>query len=150
MKKIIAIVSSLIIALTFTACGRKSDKGKDSSIGYGSNTNNGSNIGSDLKNGMSNIESATESATDKITNPDNSTNSGNNSAVKIIESEAKAKALKHAGLEEKDITGYEIDTDRDNGKVIYEIDFKSGNTEYSYDINAHTGEIVEREHEIKD
>lgn len=152
MKKLIAIASSLIIALTFAACGNDSDKGNDTSMGYGSNNDKGSNIGSDIKDGMSDIGSAAESVTDNMMgDTNNNTNSGNQSAdTKISKDEAKAKALKHAGVEEKDIKGFDIDIDRENGKTIYEIDFMSGNTEYSYDIDANSGDIIESDRDLAD
>ena len=43
---------------------------------------------------------------------------------------------------------FEIDYDRDDNK--YEVEFKSGGYEYSYDINAATGEILKSEKERDD
>lgn len=55
---------------------------------------------------------------------------------------AKAAALTHAGVTADSITEYECELDRDHGAYIYEIEFKSGNCEYDYDINAETGAVV--------
>ena len=60
----------------------------------------------------------------------------------ITAKDAKDAALSHAGLSESQISDVEIDLDRDNGKLIYEVDFNSGNTEYDYDIDAETGEVI--------
>lgn len=68
----------------------------------------------------------------------------------ISRSDAKAKALNHAGLKESDISKYEIHLDMDDGAVLYEIEFKSGKTEYEYKINALNGEIVEAENDSKE
>lgn len=137
MKKILIISFSLIMALMFTACGNDSD------IGYGSNTaSEGKN------NGMSKIESTTESAKDKLISGADSI--ADNMDAKISKDEAKAKALKHAGVEEKDISGYDIEIDKENGKVVYDIDFMSGGKEYSYTVDANSGDIIEHEHEQRD
>ena len=60
----------------------------------------------------------------------------------ITANDAKQAALKHAGLDESQVTDVDIDLDRDNGILIYEVDFNLGNTEYDYDINAETGEVI--------
>ncbi len=69
---------------------------------------------------------------------------------KIAESEAKAVALKHAGLKEADITNYKIEFDVDDGIPSYEIEFCSGGYEYEYDIHSSDGKIIKSEKEIID
>ena len=65
----------------------------------------------------------------------------------ITEEAALAAALADAGLSENDISNVEIEFDYDKGRMIYEIEFISGNFEYEYEIDALTGEILEFEHE---
>ena len=60
----------------------------------------------------------------------------------ISRADAKKKALAHAGLKEADIREYEIELDRKGNVIVYEIEFKSGKYEYSYDINAQNGKVV--------
>ncbi len=60
----------------------------------------------------------------------------------IGEKAAKEKALAHAGLKESDIVGLKIKFDFDDGRYCYNVEFWSGNTEYDYDIDALTGEII--------
>ena len=67
-------------------------------------------------------------------------------AYSVSADEARQKALSHAGV--TDPYEFEIDYDRDENK--YEIEFKSGGYEYSYDINAATGEIIKSEKERDD
>ncbi len=55
---------------------------------------------------------------------------------------ALAAALSKAGLEEADIRELEIELDHCRGIMLYEIEFKSGNKEFDYEINASTGEII--------
>lgn len=67
-------------------------------------------------------------------------------AYSVSADEARQKALSHAGV--TDPYEFEIDYDRDDNK--YEVEFKSGGYEYSYDINAATGEIIKSEKERDD
>lgn len=68
----------------------------------------------------------------------------------ISKAEAKKKALSHAGVNEADIREYEIELDRKGNVIVYEIEFKSGKYEYSYDINAQNGKVVKSEKEFDD
>ena len=43
---------------------------------------------------------------------------------------------------------YEIELDRNNGVLHYDVEFKVGNVEYDYEIDAQTGDICEREREV--
>ena len=63
-------------------------------------------------------------------------------AYNIGEAKAKQIALTHAGVSEGSIREYECELDREDGIMVYEIDFECGNYEYEYEINAITGEIV--------
>ena len=56
-------------------------------------------------------------------------------------------ALNHAGLNKTQIYDLEAEIDRERGGTYWEIDFESGNLEYSYDINAQTEEIRKLEKE---
>ena len=63
---------------------------------------------------------------------------------------AKSIALNHAGLSENEAYDMEIELDDEDGTLVYEVEFKSGNMEYSYEINAATGAILKHETEIDD
>ncbi len=56
--------------------------------------------------------------------------------------EAKATALAAAGISESQATGLRTQRDYDDGRLIYEVEFWSGTTEYSYDIDAATGAVI--------
>lgn len=58
---------------------------------------------------------------------------------------AKSIALKHAKLAESDIRSLEVELDREDGVIIYEVEFKYKGLEYEYEINATTGEIMDWE-----
>ena len=63
---------------------------------------------------------------------------------------AKSIALNHAGVSENEAYDMEIELDDEDGTLVYEIEFKSGNMEYDYEINAATGAILKHETEIDD
>lgn len=66
---------------------------------------------------------------------------GKDEAIKI--------ALNHAGVSESSVNNLTVELDREDGVVVYEVEFLIGNTEYEYEINALTGEIVGFEKEEK-
>lgn len=68
----------------------------------------------------------------------------------ITAEEAKAIALKHAGLTESQVSKLKVERDRDDGVVKYEVEFDKGNVEYEYEINAETGKILKAEKDIDD
>ena len=63
---------------------------------------------------------------------------------------AKSIALNHAGLSENQAYDMDIELDDEDGILVYEVEFKSGNMEYSYEINAATGAILKHEAEVDD
>ena len=68
----------------------------------------------------------------------------------IGHAKAKSIALNHAGVSENEAYDMEIELDDEDGTLVYEVEFKSGGMEYSYEINAATGAILTHETEIDD
>ena len=66
----------------------------------------------------------------------------------IGHAKAKSIALNHAGVSESKAYDMEIELDDEDGTLVYEVEFKSGNMEYSYEINAATGAILKHEVEL--
>ncbi len=62
---------------------------------------------------------------------------------------AKEAALKHAGVSASDATFVEAEYDYDDGRMVYEVEFYSGNKEYDYEIDAATGSIVGYDYDIE-
>ena len=60
----------------------------------------------------------------------------------IGEASAKEIAFTHAGVAANTVYEYESDLDDEHGKMIYEIEFKSGNYEYEYEIDAVSGSVL--------
>lgn len=70
--------------------------------------------------------------------------------VKITKEEAKEAVLKHAGLNENEISIYKIELDRERIGPVYEIELYTGKYEYEYEVNAETGKIIKGEKESRD
>lgn len=68
----------------------------------------------------------------------------------ISEEEAKAIALKDAGLTEEEVSSIRVKMETDDGVQEYEVDFYAGDKEYDYDIDAQTGEIRSKDMDIDD
>ena len=68
----------------------------------------------------------------------------------IGHAKAKSIALNHAGVSENEAYDLEIELDDEDGTLVYEVEFKFGGMEYSYEINAATGAILKHEAEIDD
>ena len=64
--------------------------------------------------------------------------------------EAEAIALAHSGLTREEVVFDRTETDREDGRQVFEVEFRKGNWEYSYEIDAETGKILEWEKEYDD
>ena len=71
-------------------------------------------------------------------------------AQDIGHAKAKSIVLNHAGVSESKAYDMEIELDDEDGTLVYEVEFKSGNREYDYEIDAATGAILHHETEIDD
>lgn len=60
---------------------------------------------------------------------------------------AKAIAFAHAKVSASDVRKFKAELDRDDGRMIYEIEFEVGRMDYEYEIDARTGEIISWEHD---
>ncbi len=83
------------------------------------------------------------------TNPEPTTNAPVNETL-IGKDKAKNIALKHAGVPANEIRGYSCEYDVDDGLKVYDIEFEHKGYEYSYEINAVTGKIIDSEKEAND
>lgn len=71
-------------------------------------------------------------------------------ATTLTEAEAIAIALSHAGLTGDKISRLERELDRDDGQPQWDIEFTCDGYEYSYEIHAETGAILDWEREWDD
>lgn len=60
---------------------------------------------------------------------------------------AKQIALERAGLREKDGHWEKAKTDREDGRLVYDLEFVSGEMEYEFEIDAKNGKILEYQKE---
>ncbi len=56
--------------------------------------------------------------------------------------QAKQIALQHAGFHDNQISSLRIEQEMDDGRMEFEVDFKSGDYDYEYKINGNTGQIL--------
>ena len=71
------------------------------------------------------------------------------SAPYVGEEKAKSIALKHAGVSTSQVTFIKAHLDREDGRMVYDIEFYSGNTEYDYEIDAVNGSIQSYDRDIE-
>lgn len=119
MKKIISLTFVLIFALCITGCGKVSD------------------VTSDAESMGESVVSDTQSDVESVASGDDI-----NLMAGITASDARDAALKHAELEKSQVKDVDVDLERQNGKLVYEVNFESGNTEYNYVIDAETGDVI--------
>ena len=68
----------------------------------------------------------------------------------IYTDKAKAAALRHAGLTAAQVSRLHAELDREGGRYVYEVEFKYGGYEYSYDIDAANGAVLTFDKELDD
>lgn len=102
--------------------------------------------------GLTNVSATKKPATSKQTSKNKKTNQKSTDTDKeeIGMEAAKKIALAKAGLTEQDGFWKEEKRDREDGLVVYELEFVSGNKEYEFEINAHNGIILEYQQDTID
>ena len=93
---------------------------------------------------------AAVSASNETTKPSGQKPAPSGTMQDIGYAKAKSIALNHAGLSENQVYDMDIELDDEDGKLVYEIEFKSGNMEYDYEIDARTGAVLKHEVERDD
>ena len=72
------------------------------------------------------------------------------SSTKDIGAEAaKSAALKHAGVSASNATFVKVERDWDDGRLVYEVEFYSGNKEYDYEIAAADGTVLDYDYDAE-
>ncbi|MCD8124821.1 MAG: fibronectin type III domain-containing protein [Lachnospiraceae bacterium] len=81
----------------------------------------------------------------KVTTTAKSSSSTSSSSTYIGTAKAKSIALTDAGATESQVYDLEVEKDKENGVVVYEVSFDYNGYEYDYTINATSGKILEKE-----
>ncbi|NLA88188.1 MAG: PepSY domain-containing protein [Clostridiales bacterium] len=79
-----------------------------------------------------------------------SSGSGDAAEAYIGEAKAKSIALSHAGLSESEVRRMEVELERSDGRMVYDVEFKHDNIEYEYEIDAVSGDILEYDRDYDD
>ena len=143
MKKLSLAAIIVTVSISLSGC---------TNSGTVSNGNE-NNIESTTQNSTeSNVQNSSESSTENNnvnTSQDNNTNNAQNNIVNntgnISLDKAKEIALSHAGLSADQVTFVKVKMDFDDGIQKYEIEFYYNYREYSYEIDANTGNILSYE-----
>lgn len=70
--------------------------------------------------------------------------SGGTTNKTISKEKATDIALKDAKLTKKEVSNFQIKSDKENGQITYEIDFDTDKKEYDYTVSAEDGKILEK------
>ena len=92
----------------------------------------------------------TVSAQNEAAKPSGQKPAPSGTAQDIGYAKAKSIALNHAGVSESKAYDMDIELDEEDGKLVYEVEFKSGGMEYDYELDAATGTILQQETEKDD
>ena len=78
------------------------------------------------------------------------TTGGQAAATAVTEEQAREAALSHAGLTADQVTFVRSELDRDDGRLMYDVEFyDSSYSEYDYEIDAATGEILSYDYDAE-
>ena len=75
--------------------------------------------------------------------------SASTSSTDIGAEKAKEIALQHAGVSASNAVFVKVERDRDDGRLLYEVEFYAGNKEYDYEILASDGTILSYDADIE-
>ncbi len=129
----IAVVLVLVMLLFTTGCNRA---GTTADLGLTENANPPVAAGA-------NSGEKTNASTTAPNSAETSSATLSEAEELIGEEAAKEKALSHAGISADNALFERVELGKDDGRWEYEVDFRVGNTEYDYEIDAVTGEVRE-------
>ena len=146
-KKIVGILTGILIAGTIVGCGTNDGKQVKTQTqkqeeNVDENKTNGDTAVTTEENGNTAAapsETPGTAAEDKVVN-----------AAVLSGDEAFQIALDDAQVAGTEVTNMRVRQETENGKVIYDVEFYAGVMEYDYEIDAETGAILEKDMEIED
>ena len=84
-----------------------------------------------------------ESDSEPASRPSPDSTAGKTSSDLLTEEDVWTIVLTHAGLTAEEISFPELELDREDGRQVYEIEFRAGTVEYDYEVDAVSGDILE-------
>ncbi len=122
MKKLFALLLAVVLMLTLSACAAVP---------------------------RSTTDPLSPDKADEKAQVQNDTAPANQTAEQLISRDKAIEiALEHVGFDKTQVTELEAELDREVTVTEWDVDFKQGGYEYSYDINAQTGEIIKFDKEL--
>ena len=76
--------------------------------------------------------------------------SGAQGSADIGQDAAFSAALRHAGVSASQLTEQEVSRDRDDGILIYEIEFETAQCKYEYEVRAADGTVLKADQDWED
>lgn len=135
MKKLSLAAIIVTVSISLVAC---------TNSGTASNGNQNNTESGTQNSNESNAENSNANNSQN-NNTNNAQNNTVNNTGEISLDKAKEIALSHAGLASNQVTFQRTELDFDNGIQKYEIEFYYNYREYSYEIDANTGNILSYE-----
>lgn len=95
--------------------------------------------------GATEYEYKIDGSTGAVLEQEQKTHHSNGNSADVGEQTALNTALAHAGVSQDQVYDLEVQRDRDDGRLEYEIEFKTGGWEFEYTISAADGTILDYE-----
>lgn len=144
-KRLLSIICIAgMIALTGTATACTSDTAATTENSYAGAGDADSSAVSETDNSSAAGQTSADDTAGTSAADGSTDTSAADTADGISLEDAKAIALKDAGLEASDVTYTAEGQDTDHGVAVYEIDFYTETTEYDYEIRISDGNILEK------
>ena len=117
----------------------------------GGNTSSGDTTTGNANTGSSNTGSTNTGNTNTGSSNTGNTNPGSSGTASITAERAQEIALNHAGLSSSQVSFVRAHLDWDDGRRVYEVEFynTSNYTEYDYEIDASSGDILSYDHDAE-
>ena len=130
---------------------RPSDAGGNTSSGDTTTGNTGDATTGNANAGSSNTGSTNTGNTNTGSSNTGNTNPGSSGTASITAERAQQIALNHAGLSSSQVSFVRAHLDWEDGRRVYEVEFynTSNYTEYDYEIDASSGDILSYDREAE-
>lgn len=151
MKKRLGLVAAVVLSLAVLgACGSNTNKQADMQVQTQAiSTEQTAETDSEVPAETTAASGAVLTTEQNAVQNNGKTQGTNGSKAIISEDDAKAIVLEHAGLTGKEVSFVKVKTDYENGRTEYELEFYYENTEYDYELDAASGEILSFDNEIE-